>query len=303
MVVPQAAGMVSAQAQTDIASALARLHATGFSRAPSFLEGGAMNDNAADSGGWQGRKGAMLSERFVALADTLVTDYDVVELLEGLVRSCVEVLDVDQGGILLIDLRGHLQLVAASNEATKLIELLQVQSEEGPCLECVTAGTPVAVPDLSTQQERWPTFALAAISVGFTAVHALPLRLRNETIGALNLFTTRAGRSLDDHDLRIAQALADVATIGILQQRSVSRSSLLAEQLQSALDSRIVVEQARGVLAERGALDMHSAFERMRGYARSHHQKLVDVAANVVHERLAADAVLQGLDSGDRSNT
>jgi GAF domain-containing protein len=261
-----------------------------------------MNDNAEDGGGaWQGRRSALLSERFVALADSLVADYDVVELLEGLVHSCVDLLDVDQGGLLLIDQHGQLQLVAASDEATRLVELLQLQAEEGPCLECVTTGSPVNVPDLSTAQERWPTFSSAAMSQGFSAVHALPLRLRDETIGGLNLFTSGARRSLDGDDLRIAQALADVATIGILQQRSLSRSSLLAEQLQSALNSRIVVEQAKGVLAERGTLDMPAAFARLREYARAHRQKLSDVAANVVHERLAADAVLQGSGSGDRS--
>src|SRR6478752_6519065 len=134
-----------------------------------------MNDNSDDGGGaWQGRRSALLSERFVALADTLVADYDVVELLEGLVHSCVDLLDVDQGGLLLIDQRGHLQLVAASDEATRLVELLQLQSDEGPCLECVTTGTRVNVPNLATQQERWPTFSPAAMSQGFTAVHALP---------------------------------------------------------------------------------------------------------------------------------
>jgi GAF domain-containing protein len=256
-----------------------------------------MNDNSADGGSrWRDHRSALLSERFVALADTLVADYDVVELLEGLVRSCVDLLDVDQGGILLTDQRGHLQLVAASSEGARLVELLQLQSEEGPCLECVTTGTPVTAPDLSTQQERWPTFSPAAMSVGFSAVYALPLRLRDQTIGGLNLFTTGARRSLDDDDLRIAQALTDVATIGILQQRSISRSSLLAEQLQSALNSRIVVEQAKGVLAERGHLDMQSAFERLRGHARAHHLRLSDVAASVVRDQLSADAVLEMLD-------
>jgi GAF domain-containing protein len=257
-----------------------------------------LNDNPVNGGSaWQGHRGALLSERFVALADSLVADYDVVELLESLVQSCVDLLDVDQGGLLLIDQGGHLQLVAASSEATRLMELLQLQSDEGPCLECVTTGSPVAVPDLSTQHERWPTFSPAAMSVGFSAVYALPLRLRDDTIGGLNLFTTGARRSLEEDDLRIAQSLADIATIGILQQRSISRSSLLAEQLQTALNSRIVVEQAKGVLAERGNLDMQAAFERLRGYARAHHQKLSDVAARVVQEELSAEAVLHPLDS------
>jgi GAF domain-containing protein len=257
-----------------------------------------MNDQPAAGGSTTAEhRSALLSERFVALADSLVADYDVVELLEGLVRSCVDLLDVDQGGLLLIDQRGHLQVVAASSEATRLVELLQLQSEEGPCLECVATGSPVSVPNLETEHERWPTFAPAAMSVGFSAVHAVPLRLRDQRIGALNLFTTGTRRSIDGDDMRIAQALADVATIAILQQRSISRTSLLAEQLQTALNSRIVVEQAKGVLAERGKLDMQRAFERLRGYARGHQEKLSDVATGVVRERLSADAVLNHVDS------
>jgi GAF domain-containing protein len=260
-----------------------------------------MNDQPPEGSGLrESRRSALLSERFVALADSLVADYDVVELLEGLVQSCVELLGVDQGGLLLIDQRGHLQVVAASSEATRLVELLQLQTQEGPCLECVSARTPVTAPDLATQRGRWPVFASSAISVGFSGVYALPLRLRNETIGGLNLFTTGTRGTLDDDDLRIAQALADVATIGILQQRSISRSSLLAEQLQSALNSRIVVEQAKGVLAERGHLGMQGAFERLRVYARAHNEKLSDVAVAVVREELSADAVLRVYDDHSR---
>ena len=251
-----------------------------------------MNSITDEDSVWRGRRGALLSQRFVALADSLVADYDVVDLLEGLVQTCVDLLDVDQGGLLLIDQRGHLQVVAASSEATRLLELLQLQSDEGPCLECVATGRAVTAPDLSTEQARWPTFAPAATSVGFSAVYALPLRLREETIGGLNLFVDGGRDDLDEDDLRIAQALADVATIGILQQRSISRSSLLAEQLQNALNSRIVVEQAKGVLAERGGLEMQVAFEMLRGYARAHRRRLSDVAADVVRERLLAEAVL-----------
>jgi transcriptional regulator with GAF, ATPase, and Fis domain len=251
-----------------------------------------VNDERAAGGEMETGRSARLAERLVVLADTLVADYDVVELLEGLVRSCVDLLDVDQGGLLLVDQRGNLQVIASSSEATRLIELLQVQSEEGPCLECVTTGTPVTATDLSTYVDRWPTFAPSALSVGFEAVYALPLRLRSETIGGLNLFTTSGGPPLDDKDLRIAQALADVATIGILQQRSISRASLLAEQLQNALNSRITVEQAKGVLAERGGLDMQTAFERLRTYARSHNSRLSEVAARLVRRELSSDAIL-----------
>lgn len=251
-----------------------------------------MTDRSAEDS-LRHRRGVLLSERFVTLADSLVADYDVVELLEGLVDSCVDLLDVDEGGLMLTDQRGYLQVVAASSEAARLVELLQLQSEEGPCLECVTTGAAVTVPDLPTEHARWPTFAPAATSVGFSAVHALPLRLRDETIGALNLFTTGEHPPLGADDLRIAQALADVATIGILQQRSLSRTSLLAEQLQTALNSRIIVEQAKGVLAERGKLDMQAAFDRLRRYARTHNERLSDVAAHVVQGRLSPDVVLQ----------
>ena len=183
------------------------------------------------------------------------------------------------------------------------MELLQLQSDEGPCLECVTTGARVNVPNLATQQERWPTFSPAAMSQGFTAVRMLcPCGCATRRSVVSTCSASGARRSLDDDDLRIAQALAEAcATIAILQQRSLSRSSLLAEQLQSALDFRIVVEQAKGVLAERGTLDMPTAFARLREYARAHQQKLSDVAANVVHQRAGGTPVLQGSDSGDRS--
>lgn len=251
-----------------------------------------MNDDLGKVRTRQHKKEVALAQQFVALADTLVDDYDVVELLEGLVRSCVELLGVDQGGLLLIDQRGSLQLVASSSEATRVVELLQLQAEEGPCVECVSTGAPVTAEDLSSESDRWPGFAPAAVSAGFVSVHALPMRLRETTIGGLNLFTTEAGQTLDEDDLRIAQALADVATIGVLQQRSVSRASLVAEQLQAALNSRIVVEQAKGVLAERGKLNMASSFDRLRAYARGTHQKLSEVSADVVGGDLSADTVL-----------
>jgi transcriptional regulator with GAF, ATPase, and Fis domain len=238
------------------------------------------------------RRHADLAQRFVDLADTLVDDYDVVEVLDGLMSTCLDLLEVDDAGLLLNDSRGDLQRVASSSEEARLLELLQLQAREGPCYEAVRAGEMILVPDISESRDRWPVFAERATAEGFSSVYAFPLRLREATIGGLNLFGTRRD-ALDDEARVIAKALADIATIGILQQRSIHRTSLLAENLQRALDSRIVVEQAKGILSERGGLPMDQAFAVLRSYARSHQLKLSDVARSVVHPPHLADAVLE----------
>lgn len=222
-----------------------------------------------------------LGEVFVEMADTLVDDFDVIEFLHALTDRCVSLLGVAAAGLLLTDQRGALRVVAASSEQTRLLELFQIQSDQGPCLDCFHTARLVAVADLSTVADRWPRFVPRAHAVGFAAVHALPMRLRTEVIGALNLFGTTPG-PLTDEILRLGQALADVATIGLLQHRSLRQSEALAEQLQSALNTRILIEQAKGVIAERHQVDMGQAFSQLRQTARNRNRALSELARAVV---------------------
>jgi GAF domain-containing protein len=229
-----------------------------------------------------------LSDLFVALADTLVDDYDVVELLDQLVIGCVSLLGVTAAGLLLVDQQGRLAVMASSSEQSRLLEIFQLQNNEGPCLDCVRTGAVVTSGALEQDLDRWPIFVPAAVAAGFHSVAAVPLRLREQTIGGLNLFDERA-QPVDAADQQLAQALADVATIGILQRRSAHRSSVVAEQLQHALNSRVVIEQAKGVLAERDDVGMEVAFAALRDHARSNNLKLTDVALAVVRGELVVD--------------
>src|SRR4051794_6981606 len=224
----------------------------------------------------------LIGQAFVTLADTLVDEYDVIDLLDRLAGFCVDLLAADAAGIVLGDERRELRVGAASDEAAQVIELLQLQSNEGPCLDCFQSVAPVSVTDLTEAADRWPSFVAAVTQRSdFRSVHALPLRLRGRAIGALNLFHAVPG-PLPEHDLALGQALADVATIGILQERAIRRGDVLNEQLQGALTSRVVVEQAKGVLAQYGGLSRTEAFEQLRRYARSHNLKLADLARRIV---------------------
>ncbi|WP_330275442.1 GAF and ANTAR domain-containing protein [Lentzea sp. NBC_00516] len=232
-----------------------------------------------------------LLQAFVQLADTLVDDYDVVDVLHRLVDHCVQLLDATAAGLMLSDQRGGLRVVAYSSDQTRMLELFQLQASEGPCLECVQTGEPVLVADLKTATERWPRFARLAIEEGFASVHAVPMRLRRETIGALNLFRRETG-ALGDEDLLVVRALADTATIGILQERAIRRGEVVTEQLQTALNSRVVIEQAKGVLAFAGNLEMEKAFQALRDYARNRGRRLADVARELVLGELRPDDLL-----------
>jgi transcriptional regulator with GAF, ATPase, and Fis domain len=223
---------------------------------------------------------ARLADVLVEMADTLVDDFDVIDFLHVLTERCVQLLGVSAAGLLLTDGQDTLQVVAASSERTRLLELFQLQTDEGPCVDCFRTGQPVSVADLSSAG-KWPSFTTAAAEIGFAAVHALPMRLRTEVIGALNFFDVSPG-ALDVDKLRIGQAMADVATIGLLQQRAISQRDALTDQLQTALNSRILIEQAKGIVAERLHLDMAAAFTLLRGTARSHNRRLSDLARAVV---------------------
>jgi transcriptional regulator with GAF, ATPase, and Fis domain len=233
---------------------------------------------------------------FVGLATSLAEGFDVVDLLSGLTASCAQLLDVASAGLLLADTSGVLHLLAASSEATRDLELYQLQRAEGPCLDCYHSGEPVMIADLAKETARWPQFTAAATSAGFLAVHAVPMRLTDQVLGALNLFSTRTG-DLSVEDLNLAQALAHVATVALVQDRAASDTDLVVSQLNSALSSRVVLEQAKGVLAEVGGLSMEAAFDALRQYSRDHNQRLTEVAKALMTRTLLAREVLDGVGS------
>jgi GAF domain-containing protein len=223
----------------------------------------------------------MLGRTLVRLADTLVADYDVVEVLTSLADCCVNVLDFDAAGIMLVTPEGDLRVMASSSEAMRTLELFEVQSQDGPSLDCFRTGTPVVNYALATLQGRWPRFAPAVSAAGFQSVHALPMRLRGSIIGALSLFG-RDGGEMRPADIQAAQAVADIATIAILQHRATLEAQVLNDQLNRALSSRIVIEQAKGLVAGRQHLTMEQAFAVLRNHARNHRLGLVDVAHGVI---------------------
>lgn len=233
-----------------------------------------------------------LAQAFVALADTLVDEFDLLDFLRMLTERSVELLDVAAAGVILIDERGGLRVASASSERAELLEVFAVQTEDGPCIECVQSGEPVASTDLTAAADRWPRFTAAAHECGFRAAQSLPMRLRKQVVGVLTLLNTEAN-GVEEHSTKLGQALADIATIGILQQRAIGRGELLSEQLQTALNSRVVIEQAKGVLtAHQDGLDMEQAFNMLRKYARSQNLRLSDLAHAVAERGVDIDLIV-----------
>lgn len=230
-----------------------------------------------------------LASAFVTLSDTLVDDFDVVDLLYELVYTCVDVLDASAAGLLLASKNGQLQVVAASSEGARILELFQIQHQEGPCLDCFQSGSPVRTERLDGSETRWPQFAPAASEQGYVRVLALPMRLRGQVVGALNLLGDTHAPSISEQAIPVAQAMADVATIAILTDRLARSRDLLAEQLQFALDSRVVIEQAKGTLATRLDIDHDAAFTLLHQRARGQRRTLREVAAEVIATRPEGD--------------
>jgi GAF domain-containing protein len=222
----------------------------------------------------------LLSQAFVLLVDSLTDADDIAEILTRLVRAACELLPARNGAILLEDANGDLTVVVSSSQDAQLLELLQVHGEPGPCVDCVREGATVESTDLDADSERWPAFVKQALNQGYESVTAVPLRLDGRTIGALNLFRDDTG-GLSQAEHRLAHSLAHVAVVCMTQLESATRSSILTDQLQRALDSRVVIEQAKGILAERHQLDLDAAFALLRGHARRHNLRLVDAAAAV----------------------
>jgi GAF domain-containing protein len=222
-----------------------------------------------------------ITDTFVRLADTLVDPFDVIDLLHVLTTRCVELLEVQAAGLMLSDLDGHMRVSASSSQAARLVELFELQHDEGPCLDCHRTGEQVTESDLATAGERWPRFARRAVAAGYRSVQSFPMRLRGEVLGAMNLFGTEP-EILTQDQLALAQAFTDIATISIVQDRLTRDRSLLAEQLEQALTSRVVIERATGIVAGRLTIDVDQAFALMRAGCRRRNRRLTDLAHDIV---------------------
>jgi GAF domain-containing protein len=295
-VVHNATGMVSEQLNIDVDEALLRLRALAFVRRAASSTWHATSSR----GGCWSKRGAIVSDpslggpssreslivdAFLHLADTLVEDYDVIEFFHFLTERCVELVEIDEAAIMLVSPSRRLEAVASSSERSRLLELFELQNREGPCLDAFHGRLVVSSSDLANEEARWPIFAPQALAFGFRAVHSIPLRRRDDVVGALNLLRVEPGE-LSPVDARLVGALSEIATVGLLQARMISDARVAASGLQTALNSRILIEQAKGVLAQRHDIDMDAAFTMLRNHARRHQLRLTVVAERVVNRTL-----------------
>lgn len=232
---------------------------------------------------------ASVVRSLVEMADTLTADFDIVEMLTGLAERCVKLLGVSAAGVMLASPEGSLRLVASSNEAMRVVELFELQAQQGPCLDAYRTGEQVEHENLRAGEGRWPQFATVAVEAGFRSAFALPLRLREQTIGAMNVFSSTQA-PMDDDDVLVARALADLAAISVVQHGFADESNRLNQQLTHALANRVVIEQAKGIVFERARIDMAEAFDRLRNYARASDLHLTQVAQSAIDGTLAPEA-------------
>jgi transcriptional regulator with GAF, ATPase, and Fis domain len=243
--------------------------------------GSAEDGNAAEAR----RRERLLARAFVRLADTLADEFDLVEFLHGLSVDSVEIIGAEAASVMLADTRGGLRLVASSEERMRVLELFEIQSAQGPCLDAFGTGQAVQA-GAAESRRRWPVFAPRASEAGFHVMCAVPMRARTDTIGALNLFRGN-DEPFSDAELEIARAMAQVAAIALIQERAIRERSLLVEQLQTALRSRVVIEQAKGMLAEHLSMTVDEAFQLLNKFARDHNRRLTDLAHDVVDRKLS----------------
>lgn len=234
---------------------------------------------------------AKINAAFIAMADALMNEYDIVDLLSTLLNACTDILGVDAGGILLADASGNLELVASTSEEAELVETITIAAGEGPCIDCFHTAAPVSVPDIESLAEKWPRFHRTALEQGFRSTYAVPMRLRDEVVGVMNLLHSEPGPTSEE-DGTVAQALADLAVLGVLHERNFRSPYAITEQMHLALDTRILIEQAKGVLAHEENLSMTQAFDALRSYARANGTTLRRVSEAVTHRTLAATEVV-----------
>jgi GAF domain-containing protein len=219
-----------------------------------------------------------------AAAADLVRPYDTVTMLENLSERVSEVLALTGSGVSL-ESDGRLAFITALDEQIARVEQVQERTQEGPCVDCFRGGNPVVVPDLEAEGARWAQYADAALQAGLRATAGVPMTLEGRSIGALNLYSSEP-REWPDEDVAAAQVLADLATAFLVNASKLRQQEELAAQLAGALESRVLIEQAKGVVSASAHVSVDEAFRRMRSWARNHNLPLPSVAQDVVEGSL-----------------